>query len=246
MCALKDIEAKDRIIVALDCSAKEALQLADSLSGKATWLKIGMTLFYKEGPAFVQALKEKGFKIFVDLKIYDIPFQAAGAARSVVLSGADMFTLHASGGSEMMQGIAQITREFEPEPPVSLGVTVLTSMDDSTLQELNISKQAAEQVCDLARLVQKSGISGVVASPQEAAQLRELLGPDAYIVTPGVRPAGAALDDQKRVATPYNAIAQGASHIVVGRPITKAEDPIEVFDAIVAEIASIKPEDWRW
>lgn len=246
MSSLRELNARERVIVALDCSAEDALSLAKILKGKASWLKVGMTLYYKEGPAFVCTLKELGYKVFLDLKIYDIPFQAAGAVKSLLCSGADMFTLHASGGSEMMNGIACALKESENPDAISLAVTVLTSMDETTLHELNIANTPADQVTSLAKLASESGISGVVASPHEAKDLRVLLGNSAYIVTPGVRPSGASLDDQKRVATPSVAIASGASHIVVGRPITKAESPVAAFEDIVKEIESIKPEEWAW
>ena len=238
--AFSDTPARERIIVALDCGKDEALALADSLSGKAVWMKVGMTLYYAHGPEVVSALKERGFKVFLDLKLHDIPHQVRGAAKAVADSGADMMTMHAFGGVAMMaaaQEGAQASAEARgAQTPITLGVTVLTSMDDETLQGLGVSRSAADQVEALARKTQEAGISGVVASPQEAARLRDILGPDAYIVTPGVRPAGAAIGDQSRVATPAKAFEAGASHIVVGRPITQAEDPVAAFEAIVKEI----------
>ena len=193
--SFEDIPARDRVIVALDCGIEEAFDLADQLQGKATWMKVGMTLFYANGPAIVYALKERGFKVFLDLKFHDIPHQVEGAAYAAAGSGADMLTMHTVGGVDMMAA----------------------------------AQKGAEQA-------KRAGISGVVASPQEAARLREILGPDAYIVTPGVRPAGAAKGDQSRVATPAEAFANGASHIVVGRPITQADDPAAAFEAIAAEL----------
>ncbi|MDO4183108.1 MAG: orotidine-5'-phosphate decarboxylase [Coriobacteriia bacterium] len=238
--AFSNTPARERIIVALDCGKDEALALADKLAGHAVWMKVGMTLYYAHGPEVVRALKEKGFKVFLDLKLHDIPHQVKGAAKAVANSGADMMTMHTFGGVAMMQaaqeGVSLSASERGASPIVTLGVTVLTSMDDETLAGLGVGRSAADQVKALAEKAKEAQISGVVASPQEAAVLRGILGPDAYIVTPGVRPAGAALGDQSRVATPAKAFADGASHIVVGRPITQAEDPVAAFEAIVDEI----------
>lgn len=232
------IPRKERIIVALDCDRSRALELADMLAGKATWLKVGMTLFYQEGPYFITALQKRGFKVFLDLKFHDIPHQVKGAAKAAAEAGADMLTMHAVGGLSMMkaakEGLAQ-ARWVEQEP-ISLGITVLTSMSEDDLARTGVTRGVEEQVKALAKQTQEAGLSGVVASPQEAPVLRELLGPKAYIVTPGVRPAGAALGDQTRVATPKAAFDQGASHIVIGRPITEQEDPAAAFDAIVKEL----------
>lgn len=237
-----DTPASQRVIVALDCDAEEALALGDKLAGKATWVKVGMTLYYAEGPSIVRAFKERGFKVFLDLKFHDIPHQVEGAARSAAASGADMITMHTVGGVAMMQaaqrGAALGAKAIGADAPATLGITVLTSMDAATLAATGVARDLAEQVSALALQAREAGISGVVASPQEATSLRELLGPDAFIVTPGVRPAGAALGDQSRVATPAQAFANGASHIVVGRPITQADDPVAAFEAIAAELDS--------
>ena len=238
--AFEDLPARDRIIVALDCDAPTAFRLADLLQGRAAWVKVGMTLYYAEGPAIVAALKERGFKVFVDLKFHDIPHQVEGAARAAALSGADMLTMHASGGVAMMQaaqrGVEEAAEQLGGPAPVTLGITVLTSMDAAALAAAGVERPLAEQVLALAGLAKQAGISGVVASPQEAASLRAALGPEACIVTPGVRPAGSALGDQSRVATPAQAFGQGASHIVVGRPITQAQDPAAAFESIAAEL----------
>ncbi len=232
------IPRKERIIVALDCDRSRALELADILAGKATWLKVGMTLFYQEGPYFITALQKRGFKVFLDLKFHDIPHQVKGAAKAAAEAGADMLTMHAVGGLSMMkaakEGLAQA--RWVDQEPISLGITVLTSMSEDDLARTGVTRGVEEQVKALAKQTQEAGLSGVVASPQEAPVLRELLGPKAYIVTPGVRPAGAALGDQTRVATPKAAFDQGASHIVIGRPITEQEDPAAAFDAIVKEL----------
>ena len=236
-----DIPERDRVIVALDCDIEEAFELADKLQGKATWMKVGMTLFYANGPAVVYALKERGFKVFLDLKFHDIPHQVEGAAASAVLSGADMLTMHAVGGAAMMaaghRGAEAAAFERKVPVPATLAITVLTSMDAESLAATGVSRALPEQVSALAMQARKAGLSGIVCSPQEAKGMRELLGPEALIVTPGVRPAGSAKGDQSRVATPAQAFENGASHIVVGRPITQAENPVAAFEAIAAELA---------
>ena len=232
LAAYESTPRADRVIVALDCDRQTALDLAKKLQGKAKWLKVGMTLYYAEGP---QIFKLLGFKVFLDLKFHDIPHQVQGAAASAVEAGADMITMHAVGGIPMMQAAQAAVDESGTEAD-TLAITVLTSMNEETLAQTGVSRGVGEQVKALAACAQEAGLSGVVASPQEAAMLRELLGPDALIVTPGVRPVGAALGDQSRVATPKTAFDAGASHIVVGRPITQADDPAAAFDAIAADL----------
>lgn len=231
---------EERIIVALDCTRDEAIQLAEALRGRARWVKIGMTLYYACGPSIVAAFKQRGFKVFLDLKLHDIPFQIEGAAKSAALTGADMITMHTLGGADMLaaaqRGAEAAARERDGKTAITLGITVLTSMDENALRQIGIDRAPADQVELLASVALQAGISGVVASPQEAAMLREKMGPQAYIVTPGVRPAGADAGDQSRIATPAAAFASGASHIVIGRPITRAEDPAAAFDAIVASV----------
>lgn len=238
MLDFNSIDRKDRIIVALDCDRSRALELADMLSGKASWLKVGMTLFYQEGPYFISALQKRGFKVFLDLKFHDIPHQVKGAAKAAAEAGADMVTMHAVGGVKMMQAAKEGLAEarWTPEEPISLGITVLTSMSAEDLSATGVQRPVVEQVAELAHQAKQAGLSGVVASPQEAAMLREILGPEAYIVTPGVRPAGSSLGDQSRVATPHQAFENGASHIVIGRPITESADPAAAFEAIAKEL----------
>lgn len=238
MLDFNSIDRKDRIIVALDCDRSRALELADMLSGKASWLKVGMTLFYQEGPYFISALQKRGFKVFLDLKFHDIPHQVKGAAKAAAEAGADMVTMHAVGGVKMMQAAKEglAAARWTPEEPISLGITVLTSMSAEDLSATGVQRPVVEQVAELARQAKQAGLSGVVASPQEADMLREILGPEAYIVTPGVRPAGSSLGDQSRVATPHQAFENGASHIVIGRPITESADPAAAFEAIAKEL----------
>jgi orotidine-5'-phosphate decarboxylase len=236
------ISTKDRVIVALDCDADQARVLADMLTGHARWLKVGMTLYYSEGPAIVQELRAKGFKVFVDLKLHDIPHQVGGAATALVQAGADMLTVHASGGQDMMMAAFDAVAQnalSRTSRPIVLGITVLTSTDTLMLRDIGVTKSMEEQVVSLAMLTTRAHIDGVVCSPQEAATLRELLGPDAVIVTPGVRPRGSAKGDQIRVATPSDALNSGADYLVIGRPITAAPNPVEAFDAIVQEMEEV-------
>ena len=239
--AFMNIPASERIIIALDCGRDEAVALAEKLRGRARWVKVGMTLYYACGPSIVAAFKQRGFKVCLDLKLHDIPFLIEGAAKSAALTGADMITMHTQGGQAMLEAAqrgvnAAAAERSDGAAAVTLGITVLTSMDQAALEQIGIERTPAEQVALLAGVAKEAGISGVVASPQEAKMLREILGPRAYIVTPGVRPAGADKFDQNRVATPAEAFENGASHIVIGRPITRAEDPAAAFDAIALKL----------
>lgn len=234
-----DSDARDRVIVALDCDKETALGLATKLSGHARWLKVGMTLYYAEGPSIVRTFKELGFKVFLDLKFYDIPHQVRGAARSASLAGADLLSVHGMGSGAMLSACregAEAAAETRGDRSSLVAITVLTSMSQDSLTEIGIDSPVAEEAARLARLASANGIDGIVCSPMEAEDMRSLLGPDALIVTPGVRPAGAALGDQTRVATPSAAINRGASHIVVGRPITASDDPVAAYEAIVSEL----------
>lgn len=233
-------EARDKIMVALDCDAERALELAHELKGRVSWLKVGMTLFYSEGPKIVEAMKRLGFKVFLDLKLHDIPHQVRGAARSAALTGADLITVHALGSSAMvaaaLEGVGEAAAETGSERARVIAVTVLTSMDEAALEEIGVDRPVKEEAARLASLAGGAGADGVVCSPQEASAMRELLGEDALVVTPGVRPAGSALGDQSRVATPSSAVDAGASHLVIGRPITGSIDPVAAVEAIVSEL----------
>lgn len=234
-----EADARDRVIVALDCDKKTALDLSGKLSGHARWLKVGMTLYYAEGPSIVKAFKELGFKVFLDLKFYDIPHQVRGAARSASLAGADLLSVHGMGSGAMLAACregSEEAAELRGDRAKLVAITVLTSMSQDSLTEIGIESPVADEAARLASLAAANGIDGIVCSPMEAQQMRSLLGPDALIVTPGVRPAGAALGDQTRVATPASAIKSGASHIVVGRPITASADPVAAYEAIVSEL----------
>lgn len=233
-------EARDAIIIALDMSREDALALCDKLAGKAVWVKVGMTLFYRYGPAIVDQMRERGFRVFLDLKLHDIPFQIHGAAYSASLSGADILSIHGLGGAAMIAegraGAQEGALDRGAERTKLVAISVLTSMDQEALESIGVSDSVADEVSRLAALSVGAGADGIVCSPQEAAAMRELLGPEALIVTPGIRPAGADVGDQKRISTPAAAIAAGASKLVIGRPITKAADPVLAFDGIVSEL----------
>jgi orotidine-5'-phosphate decarboxylase len=229
-------DPKDRLAVALDFADEhEALKLVDKLGQTCQWYKVGMELYYAAGNRIVRQLRERGFNIFLDLKLHDIPNTVAGAVRSAAKAGASLLTIHASGGEAMMTAAAEAASA--PGSPRLLAVTVLTSMDASQLAGIGISASPAEQVFRLAKLAQRSGIDGMVCSPEEVAILRRETGPKTLLVIPGIRPSGSAVGDQKRVATPAQAIRDGASLLVVGRPITRAGDPAAAAQAILKEIA---------
>ena len=232
-------QASDKVIIALDCSRERAFELADMLAGKATWVKVGMTLFYAEGPSIVEAMRERGLKVFLDLKVHDIPFQVQGAVRSASMTGADIISIHGLGTAPMVEaarkGAEEAAGERGGDRTRLVAISVLTR-DQEALASIGVSGTIAEEVSRLASLAYGAGSDGIVCSPQEASEMRALLGPDALIVTPGVRPAGAADGDQKRIATPAAAIEAGASKLVIGRPITGADDPVAAFDAIVEEL----------
>ena len=231
---------KDRLIVALDFpDATHALALVDQLGDTCQWFKVGMELYYATGNSLVETLRDRGFNIFLDLKLHDIPNTVAGAVRSATRAGASLLTLHASGGAAMMTAAAEAAAA--PNAPRLLAVTVLTSMDATQLAGTGITDTPAQQVLRLAKLAEASGITGMVCSPEEVSALRSTLHPETLLVIPGIRPTGAAAQDQKRIATPSIAIAQGASMLVVGRPITQAQDPKAAAEAILAEIAAALP-----
>lgn len=228
-------EPLDRLIVALDFpSAEMAMEMADQLQGVCRWFKVGMELYYAAGNTVVERLRERGFDVFLDLKLHDIPNTVAGAVRSVAGVGASLLTVHTSGGERMLRAAAQAASV--PGAPRLLAITVLTSMDAAELNAVGVVDAPAAQALRLAQLARGAGINGLVCSPEEVGALRELMGPNALLVTPGIRPTGAAVGDQSRIATPAEAIAHGASMLVVGRPITQAADPAQAAAAILEEI----------
>jgi orotidine-5'-phosphate decarboxylase len=231
----KDLTPRDRLAIALDLpNEREALSLVDRLGQTCHWYKVGMELYYAAGNSIVQQLRDRGFSVFLDLKLHDIPNTVAGAVRSVAQAGASLLTIHAAGGAAMMSAAAEAASA--PNSPRLLAVTVLTSMDATQLARIGITASPADQVLRLATLAQASGIDGMVCSAEEVATLRKETGPNTLLVIPGIRPTGSAVEDQKRIATPARAIAHGASMLVVGRPITRAHDPAEAARAILQEI----------
>jgi orotidine-5'-phosphate decarboxylase len=231
------LDPRDRLAVALDLPASEtAIALAHELRETVRWVKVGMELFYAGGPDVVRALVGDGFQVFLDLKLHDIPNTVAGAVRSLSGLGVALLTVHASGGLAMMHAAKAAANEA-PHAPRLVGVTVLTSSDAETLRQTGVPDQPAAQVDRLAELAQRAGLDGMVCSAAETAALRARF-PSAFLVVPGIRPQGADAGDQRRVATPCDAVRAGASLLVVGRPITSAPDPRTAAEAILHEIAA--------
>lgn len=223
------------VIVALDFKNKEeALKFLKNFE-ESIYVKIGMELFYSEGPEIVREIKEMGHKIFLDLKFHDIPNTVAGAMRSCLSLGVDMINLHASGGSQMMIGAMEEAKKADKMPLV-IAVTVLTSMDEKTMkEELHVESSVEEAVLSYAKLTKKSGLQGIVCSALEVKKIKEVMGKDFLTVTPGIRPLESTAGDQSRVVTPAMARELGSDYIVVGRPITKAENPKEAYEKIKNE-----------
>lgn len=227
------------VIVALDfADATSALSLAERLDPAACRLKVGNELFTAAGPALVEALQHRGFELFLDLKYHDIPNTVAGGIRSAGSLGVWMVNVHASGGRRMLEAAAE-ARAALSRPPLLIGVTILTSLDDDDFAALGFRDSLEAQVVRLASLCEQAGLDGVVCSAREVAGLRKRLGGDFALVTPGIRPAGSASDDQRRVVTPEGALADGASYLVIGRPITAAADPASALAAINASIGAV-------
>lgn len=234
---------KDRIIVALDVDTEEkAIKLVEKLAGEVGAFKVGLELFNVAGPGIFDKLKAAGAEnIFYDAKFHDIPNTVAGAVRAATRLSLWMLNVHCTGGKEMMKAAAQAAKDEASklgiDPPKLIGVTVLTSIDPMILtDELRVASGLIDLVVHLAKLAKSSGLDGVVASPNEVQYIREACGPDFLIVTPGVRPAGTDIGDQKRVMTPAEASRAGASYLVIGRPITRADDSIQAARAIAAEL----------
>lgn len=233
-----------RLIVALDVHSMAKLsELVIGIGEHVSFYKVGMELFYANGYEVIRYLKENRKMIFLDLKLCDIPNTVAKAMEVLVELGVDMVNLHASGGFKMMQTAAQAIKDKAKElgvtPPKLIAVTVLTSMTEADFKELNYSNSISEQVVALAQLAKKAGLDGVVASPQESKLIREACGKDFLIVTPGVRPVGSDLDDQSRITTPKEALQNGSTHLVIGRPITKSSDPKTAARNIIKEMVGV-------
>ncbi len=225
------------IIVALDFpDAATAVAMADRLNPTHCRVKVGKELFTAAGPQVVEALQNKGFEVFLDLKFHDIPNTTAGAVRSAAELGVWMVNVHASGGRRMMEACREVLNKRTGQRPLLTAVTVLTSLEQEDLQEVGIDIEPMVQVQRLARLTQECGLDGVVCSAREAKALRNTLGDDLQLVTPGIRPADASADDQKRIVTPAQAMENGSTYLVIGRPITSAADPAQALDAILQSL----------
>lgn len=227
------MNARDRLIVALDVpNALRARDIAGRVGESAGYFKVGKQLFTAEGPQIVRDLVASGCRVFLDLKFHDIPNTVAGAVTSASQLGVSMLTVHASGGSKMLKAAVAAAASG----PMILAVTVLTSLTDSDMTEIGVSGRAADQALRMAALARSCGCPGIVTSPSEAAEIRRELGAGFAIVTPGIRPAGSQTGDQARIGTPAEAIRAGATHLVVGRPITAVADPAAAARAVLAEI----------
>ncbi len=228
-----------KVIVALDYADKaEAMAFIQRVSPDLCRLKVGKEMFTLFGPEFVRGLVEKGFDVFLDLKFHDIPNTVAKAVAASAELGVWMVNVHASGGLRMMAAARQALLEYGAKAPLLIAVTVLTSMEQEELEQIGVSGSLQDHVLRLARLSQQAGLDGVVCSAQEASLLKQRLGDNFKLVTPGIRPAGAALGDQRRVLTPVEACAQGSDYLVIGRPITQASDPAATLAAINHSLAS--------
>ncbi len=219
-------EARDYLIVALDVpTLKEAVNVVEELGDLVRYYKIGLQLFTKFGLKIIEILKDRGKKVFLDLKLHDIPNTVMGAVEAIIDMNVDMLTVHSLGGFEMMESAQKVTWERKAKKLLILGVTILTSLDEAFLQDfLGINKSIKSQILELSVLAQSAGLGGVVASPKEVSLIKKKCGKDFVVVTPGIRPKGIKRDDQKRIETPDKAIADGADYIVVGRAIINALD----------------------
>lgn len=228
-----------KILVALDYADEQpALAMVDRLQPELCRLKVGKEMFTHLGPAFVEKLHNRGFQVFLDLKYHDIPNTVAKACKAAADLGVWMINVHALGGRRMMEAAVEALQDYQ-YPPRLIAVTILTSMSDADLQEIGIAESASNMAVRLAGLARQCGLDGVVCSAMEAAAMREQLGGDFLLVTPGIRPQGSQQDDQRRIMTPAEAIRAGASYLVIGRPITQAEDPVGLLRTIDSEISPL-------
>jgi len=229
-------QKQTELILALDCEdRKSALDLIKPLQGHLKWVKIGLQMFTAYGLPFVHEIKSMGYNVFLDLKLHDIPNTVAKAILSLSSASIDLLTIHASGGSEMCAYAVKARDESNPNLKL-LAVTVLTSMNQQQMEALNVNKPVQDHVLDLAKISVDANVDGIVSSTHELKLLRETLGNDPLIVTPGIRPKGTDLNEQKRVMTPSDAKELGADYIVVGRPIYKSENPLESVKSILEDI----------
>jgi len=226
-----------KVVIALDYDNKQqALAFIEQLDPSTCRLKIGKEMFTHFGPEFVKLVVAKGFDVFLDLKFHDIPNTVAKAVKAAADLGVWMVNVHASGGRRMMEAAKAILEPYGDKAPLLIAVTVLTSMDQNDLTELGIDLTPAEQVKRLATLTKSSGLDGVVCSSHEAQELKALLGESFKLITPGIRPAGSDAGDQRRIKTPKQALESGSDYLVIGRPITQAEDPVAVLNEINASL----------
>jgi orotidine-5'-phosphate decarboxylase len=243
MASLSLMEAANKVMVALDKpDASAALALAEELQGKGCWMKVGMELFYAAGPTIVRELKSRGFRVFLDLKMHDIPNTVRGGARSITRLGVDLFNVHGAGGIAMMNAAIEGVRDAieagdAQNAPIIIAVTQLTSTSQSVLnEEIGIVGLIEDAVVRYAMLAREAGLQGVVASPIEVSAIKAACGMDFVTVTPGIRPRGADSGDQSRVTTPRDAVIGGTDYLVIGRPITAAPNPAEALDNILKEM----------
>ncbi|BBB25386.1 orotidine-5'-phosphate decarboxylase [Amphritea japonica] len=230
-----------RVIVALDYPDQlSALSMADQLDPEKCRVKVGKELFTRAGPEVVEALHKKGFDVFLDLKFHDIPNTTAKAVRAAAEMGVWMVNVHASGGRRMMEAARNELDQVNGARTFLIAVTVLTSMERQDLADIGMDIEPLEHVKRLALLTQNSGLDGVVCSAQEVAPLRQIVAPEFQLVTPGIRPADAEVGDQKRIMTPGEAIGAGSTHLVIGRPITRAALPVEALQRIENEILAAR------
>ena len=234
----------DKLIVALDyATEKDAMALVNQLGDAVSYYKVGLELFLNTRGSVVDLIKAQNKKVFLDLKFHDIPNTVAQAVAWAASLGVDMFTLHSSGGEEMMrksvETVNEVCERLNVKRPDMVGVTILTSFDEAGIAKVGYKDKIADTVLNLAGLCKESGMSGIVCSPHEAANIKAAFGKDFIAVCPGIRPEWAAVGDQKRITTPADAIKIGVDHMVVGRPITKAENPYEAALKVIEEIKSV-------
>ena len=231
------LDGKDRVFCAIDTADLEgAVLLADLLKGEVGGFKVGKEFFTAHGPDGVRRIADAGLRIFLDLKFHDIPNTVAGGVRSAGMLGCAMLTVHASGGAAMLRAAVEAAGAGDRDGPLILAVTVLTSLDDEDLEAVGQARPIADQVLRLAKLAVGCGVRGLVCSPLEIARLRAAVGDDVRLVVPGIRPSWASAGDQKRVMTPADAVSAGADYLVIGRPITGADDPVGAARRIAEEL----------
>lgn len=235
----KDISINDRLILALDVDTEvEALEIVEELSDLIGYFKIGMQLYYSSGNSLIQKIQDLGGKVFLDLKLHDIPNTVQNGARVLAKLGVEMTNFHATGGPEMLKRAAKgLAEEGLDKTPIGIAVTILTSLSEDDLQKIGINKDIKTSVQELALMTKNAGLQGVVCSPQEIKIVKEVCGEDFLTITPGIRPSFATTtDDQKRITTPYQAIKNGGDYLVIGRPIRNATNRREATEKILAEM----------